>query len=356
MNAPNRTVRAIDSVGALLLALSVGAVALSAATNGGAAGPVLTLILGSAAALVLGRILGRIHRMLVPAAVVVAAIAVAAALGPVVGGGPLGGPFGYRNATGAFYVQAAIAALMVAVAARRTWLRALAVVAAVPLAVVAAVDSWAAGVGLLTVAVALLGLAGARWVRVSIVLAGALVGLMLAGTVVLGATYQPGDDGPFVRALTERRVVLWHESLTIMAAHPGGVGPGRFKDVDPTAMRDPDASWAHNEFLQQGVELGWAGLALLVLVFVWGFARLLVHPSPDVVVALGAASLAALGIHACVDYVLHFPAVPLSAAALVGAAQAVPFRRSQRDDDEPREESIEGGGHPDGVAGAPTAR
>ena len=48
MNAPNRAVRAMDGVGVLLLALSVGAVALSAATNGGAAGPVLTLILGSA--------------------------------------------------------------------------------------------------------------------------------------------------------------------------------------------------------------------------------------------------------------------------------------------------------------------
>ena len=44
------------------------------------------------------------------------------------------------------------------------------------------------------------------------------------------------------------------------------------------------------------------------------------------VVALGAAALAALVIHACVDYVLHFPAVPLAAAALVGTAQAVPVQ------------------------------
>ena len=340
----------------LLLGLYVGAAVLAAARNGGAAGPVVTLILGSAAALLVGRVLGRVHRMLVPAAVVVAAIAVGVAFGPVVGGGPLGGPFGYRNATGAFYVQAAIAALMVAGATRWSWLRLLAVAVAVPFAIVAAVDSWAAGVGLLAIAVALVGLGGARAVRVSVVLAGAVVGLVLACTVAIGATYHAGDDGPLVRALTERRVVLWHESLAIIAAHPDGVGPGRFKDVAPTAIRDPDASWAHNEFLQQGVELGWAGLALLVLVFVWGFARLWVHPAPDVVVALGAASLAALGIHACVDYVLHFPAVPLTAAALVGTAQAVPFRRSRRDGDEPREEGIEGGGHPDGVAGAATVR
>src|SRR4029078_8034799 len=111
-------------------------------------------------------------------AVLVAAIAVAAALGPVVGGGPLDGPFGYRNATGTFYVQAAIAAIMVAGAARRTWLRVLAIVAAVPLAIVAAVDSWAAGMCLLTVVVALVGLAGARWVRVSIVVGSAVIPLV----------------------------------------------------------------------------------------------------------------------------------------------------------------------------------
>ena len=89
------------------------------------------------------------------------------------------------------------------------------------------------------------------------------------------------------------------------------VGPGTFAQVDRTARRDADVRWAHNEFLQEGVELGWAGFALLVLLFGWGFARLWVLPAPDIVVALGAASLAALGIHASVDYVLHFPAVPL---------------------------------------------
>ncbi len=330
---------------------------LAAARNGGAAGPVVTLILGSAAALLVGRVLGRVHRMLVPAAVVVAAIAVGVAFGPVVGGGPLGGPFGYRNATGAFYVQAAIAALMVAGAARRSWLRLLAIAVAVPFAIVAAVDSWAAGVespgdrrradrsrrGALACA------CRSSWPAPS-------SGWCSPARWCSARRITRGTTGRSSARLTERRVVLWHESLSIIAAHPGGVGPGRFKDVAPTAIRDPDASWAHNEFLQQGVELGWAGLALLVLVFAWGFARLWVHPAPDVVVALGAASLAALGIHACVDYVLHFPAVPLTAAALVGTAQAVPFRRSRRDGDEPREESIEGGGHPDGVAGAATAR
>jgi hypothetical protein len=315
----------IDAIGLALLALYVGAVWL-AARNGGASGPVVMLLLASAITLLVGRALGQINRALVPAAVVVIAIVVGVAAGPVVRGGPLEGPFGYRNATGAFYVQAAIAALMVAGSSRWMPLRLLAIVVAVPFAIVAALDSSAAAVSLLVLALGFGGFGGPRAVRATIVLAGVVVASVLAGTIVLGSTYHAGDDGPFVSALTQRRVVLWHESLRIIAANPGGAGPGRFKDVGPTALRDPDASWAHVEFLQQGVEVGWAGMVLRVLVFVWGLARLWVHPSPDLVVALGAASLAALGIHACVDYVLHFPAVPLAAAALVGAAQAVPLR------------------------------
>jgi hypothetical protein len=61
----------------------------------------------------------------------------------------------------------------------------------------------------------------------------------------------------------------------------------------------------------------------MVLLLAWGFAGLLMHPAPDVVVALGAAGLAALGVHASVDYILHFPAVALVAAALLGSAQAI---------------------------------
>ena len=177
--------------------------------------------------------------------------------------------------------------------------------------------------------------------------------MVFAATVVLGAGYRPHQDNVVVRALTERRIVLWHESLQIIAAHPGGIGPDRFSDVSRTARQDPDARWAHNEFLQQGVELGVAGLAILLLIVLWGFARLWVHPSPDMVVGLGAAALAALSIHACVDYVLHFPALPLTAAALVGTAQAVPFRRSRRDHDDARQEGLESDAHPAGLAGAP---
>jgi hypothetical protein len=349
----DRSRAVLDLLGLVLLLTYVGTAFAAAATRGDA-GPVVALLIASAAVLAAARVIGSMQRSVVPVVVVVVAIVVAWRAGWAVGGAPLVGPFRYRNASGAFFVQASLAALMVAGAARRWPVRIAGIVAAVPFAIAGAGASAAAGLSLLVVGVALLGLGGPRAARASVALAGMALALVLAGTVALGAGYRVGGDGPLVRALTERRLVLWHESLVIIGERPGGVGPGRFDRVSPTAIADQDARWAHQEFLQQGVELGLAGLALAVLVFAWGFVRLWAHPRPDVVVALGAASLAALGIHACVDYVLHFPAVPLTAAALLGTAQAVPLRRFERAGHGPGQEGVEGGGHPVGVAGTPT--
>jgi len=342
----------LDGVGALLLSTYVGATFL-AARNGGDPKAEVALLLGAAVALVAGRLLGRVDRSIVPTSLVAVA-AVTVASGPLIGGGPLDGPFGYRNATGAFAMLATIAALMVAASVSRRWIRVLAILAAVPFVIVAGADSAAAGLSLLVIVVASIGLFGSRGVRASIVVVATLFAVTLASTVVLGAGYRPHLDNAVVDALKGRRLVLWHESLKIIVAHPGGVGPGRFGEVSRTAKRDPDARWAHNEFLQQGVELGIGGLAILLLIVLWGFARLWVAPHPDMVVGLAAAALAALAIHACVDYILHFPAVPLAAAALVGTAQAGPVRSSRRDDDDPGQEGLEGDAHASGVAGATT--
>jgi len=349
----DRSRRVVDGLGVALLAAYIGTAFVAAGSNGNA-WPLVVLLLASFVVLVLARVIGSVHRAIVPAALVAVAIFIALAVGGAVVGAPLGGPFRYRNATGAFFVQASVAALMVAGAVRRWPVRIVGILVAIPFAAAAVADSAAAGIGLLAVGVGLLGSAGGRAARISVVLAGVIVALVLAGSIAMGAGYHVGSDGPVVRALTERRLVLWHESLQIMRDHPGGVGPGRFADVSPTAIADQDAHWAHNEFLQEGVELGWAGVALMVLVFIWGFARLWLHPDPDVVVAVGAAALAALGIHACVDYVLHFPAVPLAAAALVGTAQASPTRRFRRAGDELGQESVEDRGHPAGVTRAST--
>jgi O-antigen ligase len=342
----------LDAAGVALVVLLAGVAVGTAAARGGDARPIVVLLLGVAAALVLGRLLGSVHRAIVPTALVV----IAAILVPAAGAldhGPLGGPFGYRNATGAFFVQAVAAALIAAVAVRSTWVRVSAAAAALAFAAVAVSASAASAAGVAVAVASLMAIAGSRIARATVVAVAAVFLIVLVGTVAVGAVHRPGSGSAVERALTERRVQLWHESLALIVDQPAGVGPGRFADVDPTARGDRDARWAHQGFLQQGVELGWAGLALTILLFAWGFMRLWVHPAPDAVVAMGAASLAALGIQASIDYVLHFPAVPLAAAALAGTAQAVSRRRS-RDADDPRPQGLEGGAHAAGLAGAPT--
>ena len=80
--------------------------------------------------------------------------------------------------------------------------------------------------------------------------------------------------------------------------------------------------WAQNDFLQQGAEQGVLGLVALVALFACGFLALWANPGADAFVALAAVALAAVGIQACEDYVLHFPAIALTTAALVGAGIA----------------------------------
>jgi hypothetical protein len=331
----------VDATGAAIAAALV-LVALRAAGDGAA---VAGLVAGVAGALAIGRLASAMHRSVMPLVVMAAGAWVALQPGGSGAGGPLSGPFGYRNATAAFLAQASLAALMVAVAFRARAIRAVAAllgsIVAVWLAWLAVRNASAAVFALGVLPLCLFALAGRGGARFGVIACGVALAVVLAGTVALGATYRQGSEPFATRALTERRLVLWSEALDILAEHPGGVGIGGFATTAPTAIRDQDARWAHQEFLQVGVELGWAGLALVVLLFAWGFVRLAVHPRPDAYVALGAAVLAALGIHASVDYVWHFPAVPLAAAALVGAAQAAP-RRIVGVPDLDREESVEG--------------
>jgi O-antigen ligase len=165
-------------------------------------------------------------------------------------------------------------------------------------------------------------------VRIGLAAFAGLIVVALVATVVLGVTSSgaarsPGSLTRVGSALRRNRLLLWHDALTLMAAHPlVGIGPERFQFTSPTARSDSDLRWAHNGFLQQGAEQGVTGLLLLLLLFLWTLLRLGSVPHPDRAVALAGAAVAALGIQACVDYVLHFTALPVVAAALAGAVIA----------------------------------
>jgi hypothetical protein len=246
--------------------------------------------------------------------------------------GPLNGPFGYRNAAGAFLSLGAVAALMAAASLRRWWWVVLGVATAIGLGTAAVAASAASMAPLALSPLALLALGGRRGARVAIAICGLAFVTVLASTVWLGVTRDPGSAPTGIAAriadagLTQRRLDLWHDALTILRHHPDGIGLGRFHEVSPTALSDADAMYAHNQFLEQGAELGWAGLVLLTGLFAWGLLRLWMVPSADVVTALAAAAVAGLGIHASVDYVLRTPDVVVAVAALLGTGMVARAR------------------------------
>ena len=161
--------------------------------------------------------------------------------------------------------------------------------------------------------------------RAVAICAGAFLG-GLAVSLFFAASYAPslrtGAVHRFVFAtLSERRLQLQNDAWTMMLDHPvAGVGVGRFKELSPAVALDPDAPWAHHDFLQYGVEAGLPAFVLLVLFFLWAFPRLTASVHPRTSTTLAAVAVASLGVHACVDFVLQHPPVVSVIAALVGSA------------------------------------
>lgn len=305
----------------------------------------MLLVSGAAAVFVAGALLPRRAvagvGLLAGTAVAVAVLSAPDGLS----GTALAGPLGYGNANGAVCAQGVAACMLATVrGGRLSGLLSLAV--AVVLLLLAWQTASAAGLtaaSLCAVVGSLIRIlpaarrAGAA--RAVVLLAGAAVGAALASTVVLGTTYDiqaPRDgalSGVVDRGLSERRVVLWSEAVDLLVAEPArGVGAGRFAEESPTARRDADARWAHSAFLQHGAETGVPGLLSLLGLSGWVFAVLHRAARRDPSAAVGALAAGALLGHATLDYVLHFPAVPLLAALVAGAAaQAGLLKDAARD-------------------------
>lgn len=313
-------------VGPLLFAAAAAWTVITAAAAGSSAGPTAGLILGAGVTLAISWALSSRRPTLVPAGIVGAAAALLVAdADAAFRTGPLQGPLGYANASAAFFGQVGVAALLLAATASRRTLRLggmFAGAATVPLILIA--ESWAVAILFPSLVLAALIVAHVRGVRAAVALCGAVFAVMLIATQAIGVASTSTGSGLADRlvrgTLSSQRVILWHEALEIVADEPLlGVGAGRFATTSPTASSDPDLRWAHHEFLQAGAESGLLGYTLTIALFLWGFAALWVTADGPAA-ALAAAGLAILGIHASLDYVLHFPAVALACAAVVGAA------------------------------------
>jgi peptidoglycan/xylan/chitin deacetylase (PgdA/CDA1 family) len=303
----------------LLLGAAAVWTVIAAGAAGGSWGPPAAVLVAVALALALGRAGRRVRPSLVPAVLLVAAAVEAAAMaGRLSAGAHPAGFLRYPNASGALFVQGAVAAAMMVAMARTVSARLAGGGAMGMLIAAALVTSRAAGILALAVPVALLARPRPRTTATALAIVSAAA---LGGTLALAATADGAVAERLAPALTQRRIDVWGDAWTLMAGRPAvGTGPGGFSRASPTALRDADAAWAHNDFLQQGAESGVPALALLAAAVAWLWGRLVSAPAPGAVTALGAASLAAATVQGSVDYVLRFPVVPVAAAALVGTA------------------------------------
>lgn len=324
-----RLLRRLDGIGVLVFA---GAIAWTYISGGvtDAANRTAAVLAAAGGAVLVGRLVGRRAGWVAPASIALAAAVLwAADPSGIRSDAPLSGPFGYANAKGAFFMIAAGSVIAaVGVSGRPVWVI-LGVVAAVPFMTVPfASQTRAPALLVLVVPLVALTVHAVAGARTAVEICGVLVAAALLATVALGATYHPGDRGHVVDRLVDesisvRRLALWNEAGTMLADRPlRGVGAGRFGAVSPTARADRDARWAHNAFLQQGAEAGIAGLGFIVALFAWAFVRLALGAT-DIRPLLAATVLAAVGIHASVDYIMHFPGIPVATAALVGSGSAL---------------------------------
>jgi O-antigen ligase len=289
----------------------------------------LLAVLAVAAGFALGRILGALLPVLAPAAGTVAVLALVLVPSSRLSARPDAPPLGYANADAALLVLAAGAACCAAWAAHgravRVLLRLLAAGAAVTALAMGSAAGFAAGA-----AIVLCSLAAARIRRR---LPG-LAALALAAVIAFGASCAVAEEAlpaglsaSLTGQLTQPRVELWHQAVTLAEHHPlRGVGPERFADeAAPAPDLAPSAESPQSAPLQLAAEQGIPGVALLGVAFGWLLTALGRSPRPTPVVLTAAATLTGLAMLATVDHVLSYAVVTAGAGFLAGLATAHPL-------------------------------
>ncbi len=314
----------VEAVGAALFVGLAAWVTLAGAVVGGHPVPMVAIVLATGAAAFVARAVSDRHPTVVPGLVAIVVAGYLASFGGDVTSN-LSGPLGYKNAAAALCVAGAAAAGLVVLRDQRLVVRVGFAVLGLALAALPWFSDVRGGIGTGTavvLATVLLGVGRRPHHRWLLPLAVAAAVAALTATVVVGILYGGDGEGDRAGALTERRLVLWSDAVDLVAAEPlFGVGPGRFAMNSPTALADRDARWAHHEPLEVAAEAGIPAGLLLVGLVLWGFAWLHAGTARRGA-GLVAVLLAGAFAHACIDYVWHFPAVPMAVAAVVGAGVA----------------------------------
>jgi O-antigen ligase len=295
--------------------------------------PTVLVVVGAAAAHAVGRQTSQGEEGLVTLWVVAAAAVTSIAIWPaVLSGTALAPPTHYGNANGSLLAAGAVAAMGAALLHRPGRWRAVAVlIAAALLAGTFATRSVAAavaatGVALLVAACVTAPVRHLRAAAVSLLVV-ATAGVF-AVTLVLGLPVRGvmnlSPTSHVVAQLTARRVLLWHDAVTITRGAPvSGVGPGRFPEVSYIAQLDADTRQAHSLPLQTAAESGLPG-AVGVLAVLVGIVGTAVTRARRRLVVVATGAVCVFAAQSFVDYTYRYPAVVLCWALLTGVLVGVP--------------------------------
>jgi hypothetical protein len=327
---------AVDAAGMVVLACCAVWTLVCAAGREARPEGTLLALLAVTAGFAAGRVLGAMLPALTSAVGAVAVLALVIVPPHRLSDGPAAPPLGYHNADAALLVLAAGAACCAAwgvpgnLAGAVWWrvvLRLLAVAAAVTALVLGSAAGFAAGV-----ATVLCSLSAGRMRHRRLGLAGLALAAALAvgGSCAVAVHALPGGlSDSLTGQLTQPRVALWHEAVTLTEHHPlRGVGPERFtEESTPLPSDTPTAQTPQSAPLQLAAEQGLPGVGLLGGAYLWTLCALWRSPRSSPVVLTAAAALTGLALLATVDHVLSYTVVTASAGLLAGLATSRPLPR-----------------------------
>ena len=167
---------------------------------------------------------------------------------------------------------------------------------------------------------------GASHLRSRRLLAIGLAAVVLAAGAVLAAGGRGGNAaavaGTRLTIASPDRAAAARAALQLAAERPlTGTGPNRAVLTWVQDSRRVTGRYVHNEYLQVLAELGFVGLALLIVLLAslaWAVWRGRPHAPLTTVWAGAVAGLAALAVHSALDFLWHLPAIPLAGAVLAG--------------------------------------
>jgi O-antigen ligase len=165
---------------------------------------------------------------------------------------------------------------------------------------------------------------GYRWRRFMLLVSG----LTLAGAVIAVAAAPIATDGFRAEASTSvnSRMRIWGTTMRAIGdSFPAGTGLGSFEQVyrqyeDPSKVTREYVNHAHNDYLELVLELGLAGLVLIVLFLVWwGIAAVKIWASLSSTGYARAATIATAVVmaHSVVDFPLRTASISVTFAALL---------------------------------------